>query len=81
MKQTKAPNVRAVQSDQTQNGRIINGSSAGDLHARVAVLAYSLYEGRGREHGHDLADWIQAENTILEEIAPRDNRARTRSKS
>ena len=81
MKQVKARNVRPVQSDHTTNGRKTNGSFAGDLHARVAVLAYSLYEGRGGEHGHDLDDWIQAENTILEEIAPRDNRARTRSKS
>jgi hypothetical protein len=38
-----------------------------DLYARVAALAYSLYERRGHEHGHDVEDWIQAEKAILEE--------------
>jgi Protein of unknown function (DUF2934) len=35
------------------------------LHARVAELAYSLYEQRGRQDGHDVEDWIQAEQTLL----------------
>ena len=41
------------------------GSSNG-VHTRIAALAYQLYEQRGREDGHDLEDWIQAEQTILE---------------
>lgn len=27
----------------------------------VRVRAYELFEQRGREHGHDLDDWLQAE--------------------
>lgn len=27
--------------------------------------AYELYESRGREDGHDFADWLQAEAEIL----------------
>jgi len=39
--------------------------SSNHLYARVAELAYSLYEQRGREDGHDVEDWIQAEQTLL----------------
>ena len=37
-----------------------------DLGARIAERAYALYEQRGREEGHDLEDWLQAEREILE---------------
>jgi Protein of unknown function (DUF2934) len=30
----------------------------------VRVRAYELFEQRGREHGHDLDDWLQAEAEI-----------------
>lgn len=32
---------------------------------RVAALAYVLYEQRGREDGHDLDDWLEAERRIV----------------
>lgn len=35
-----------------------------DLHARIAALAYRLYEQRGREEGHDVEDWFDAERNI-----------------
>ena len=38
---------------------------SGDVYVRVAEVAYSLYEQRGREDGHDVEDWIQAEQTVL----------------
>jgi hypothetical protein len=31
------------------------------LHERIRQRAYQLYERRGREHGHDLEDWLKAE--------------------
>jgi hypothetical protein len=31
----------------------------------IRLRAYGLYEARGREHGHDLDDWLQAEAEIL----------------
>ena len=40
-------------------------NSSDDVYARIAELAYSLYEQRGREDGHDMEDWIQAEQTVL----------------
>jgi hypothetical protein len=33
----------------------------GELQDRIRVRAYQLYEQRGRDDGHDLDDWFQAE--------------------
>lgn len=33
--------------------------------ARVAELAYELYEQRGHKDGHDLEDWFKAERRIM----------------
>ena len=34
------------------------------LHERIRQRAYELYEERGREHGHDLDDWLKAEGEL-----------------
>ena len=36
-----------------------------DLQERVRRRAYDLYERRGREEGHDVEDWLQAEAEIV----------------
>lgn len=36
-----------------------------DLGSRIARRAYELHERRGRVHGHDLEDWLEAERQIL----------------
>ena len=33
----------------------------GALQDQIRVRAYQLYEDRGRDDGHDLDDWLQAE--------------------
>jgi hypothetical protein len=35
------------------------------LEERIRRRAYALYEARGREGGHDLDNWLQAEAEIL----------------
>jgi len=40
-----------------------------DLHEEVCRRAYELYEQRGREDGHELDDWLQAESEILRQSA------------
>ena len=35
------------------------------LHSLIAEQAYALYELRGRVHGHDLDDWLEAERLIF----------------
>jgi hypothetical protein len=33
-----------------------------ELQEQVRLRAYELYELRGKEDGHDLEDWLQAES-------------------
>jgi Protein of unknown function (DUF2934) len=47
-------------------------SSASAVHAspeepqqEIARRAYELYERRGRQEGHDLEDWLEAEREVL----------------
>lgn len=42
-----------------------------DLHHRIAVAAYFLAEYRGFEPGHELDDWLAAEDAIEAEDAAR----------
>ena len=41
------------------------------IQEQVRRRAFELYEQRGREHGHDLDDWLQAES----EFAPQQTKA------
>jgi hypothetical protein len=36
--------------------------SSSELSEQIRCRAYDLYEQRGREDGHDLDDWLQAES-------------------
>jgi hypothetical protein len=36
------------------------------LHDEIAGVAYELYTKRGRAHGHDLKDWLKAEEIVME---------------
>jgi hypothetical protein len=38
-----------------------------ELHSRVALRAYQLFESRGRVHGRDWDDWFRAEQEVLSE--------------
>jgi DUF2934 family protein len=42
---------------------------ATDIRERVAQRAFQLYEGRGREDGHDVEDWLQAEQEVVRHLA------------
>ena len=35
-----------------------------DFYDEVARVAYDLYEKRGRTHGYDLSDWLEAEMIV-----------------
>ncbi len=37
-----------------------------ELEIKIRERAYELYEARGREDGHDLQDWLRAEEEITE---------------
>ena len=39
-----------------------------DVQNAISSCAYRLYEQRGRQHGHDLDDWLRAESEVLTHI-------------
>lgn len=38
-------------------------------HHEIAQLAYSLYESRGRQEGHQMEDWLRAEQELVHHYA------------
>jgi len=40
--------------------------SSSDLQEQIRRRAYELYEQRGREDGHALEDWLQAESEVTQ---------------
>jgi len=40
-----------------------------DLELQVRRRAYELYERRGKENGHELEDWPQAESELVPQRA------------
>ncbi len=36
-----------------------------DIREQVRRRAFELYEQRGREDGHDIDDWLQAESELI----------------
>jgi HSP20 family molecular chaperone IbpA len=36
-----------------------------EINRMIAQRAYQLFEGRGCLHGHDVADWLQAEDEVV----------------
>jgi DUF2934 family protein len=42
-----------------------------ELEIQIRERAHALYEARGREDGHDLEDWLRAEEEIMEKEARR----------
>ena len=43
--------------------------SASELQEQVRRRAYELYEQRGRNDGHDLNDWLQAELEMTQQTS------------
>jgi len=39
------------------------------IHDEIAQLAYSLYESRGRQEGHQMEDWPRAEQELVHHYA------------
>jgi HSP20 family molecular chaperone IbpA len=37
-----------------------------EIHEAIGRRAYELFEARGREHGHDLEDWLDAERELVQ---------------
>jgi len=44
---------------------------------RIALKAYELWESRGKRHGSDVENWMEAERLIVDEIVSADRKGRT----
>lgn len=60
---TAAKAAKTVRSKQAPK----NNSEIPELHARIALRAYQIFEEKGRKHGHSMDDWLQAEQEVLSE--------------
>jgi hypothetical protein len=40
----------------------------GEVRAAISLRAYDIYQRRGGEPGHEIEDWVKAENEILESL-------------
>ena len=40
------------------------GGRRAPTHDEIAQLAFNLYESRGRQDGHDVEDWLRAEEEL-----------------
>ena len=38
-------------------------------HNEIAQLAYGLYESRGKQEGHQIEDWLRAEQELMRHYA------------
>jgi hypothetical protein len=38
------------------------------VHERIARKAYELWDLRGRRHGSDVQDWLDAENLVMDDF-------------
>jgi hypothetical protein len=43
--------------------------STPDLQEQIRRRAHELYEQRGRDEGHELDDWLQAESEVTQQKA------------
>jgi HSP20 family molecular chaperone IbpA len=70
MKNQTAPDKRAMEG--TARPAIVRPEVQFDrlreLREAIAGRAYEIFEGRGREHGHEFADWLRAESEVLRHI-------------
>jgi hypothetical protein len=39
-----------------------------ETRERVSQRAFQLYEARGREDGHDVEDWLQAQQEVIRDL-------------
>lgn len=63
-RQRATPNpVDSRRNENTSNNQL--DEQFQDIHARVSERAYALYEEHGREDGHALENWLEAEQQVL----------------
>jgi len=54
-------------SENVKNGSAPEFKAGADRYECIAQLAYEMYEKRGREHGMDFDDWLEAERQMVQD--------------
>jgi len=55
----------ATTTTMTDDERVrLSDSARSEDRDEISRRAYERYEERGREHGHDLDDWLEAERDV-----------------
>ena len=62
-KRTRKPKL--VTSSPKATAAPVEMVSATNIEEGIRLRAYKIYEQRGREHGHDLDDWLTAKAEIV----------------
>jgi hypothetical protein len=44
-------------------------ASSSEIHEQIRLRAHELFEQRGRNDGHELGDWLQAESEVTQQKA------------
>jgi len=68
----KSTLVSAADADSSQNAQPENMNASVSFQEKIALLAYSYWEERGRQEGSPEEDWFRAEKKILSQISSRD---------
>jgi len=63
------PNRRRTKKVVTMPTVVPDALPATTTDRDIARRAYELYEKGGREHGHDLDDWLQAEREMQDALS------------
>ena len=69
VKSARRKAAAAVTTAADRRSKALPNRSATMTDRDIARRAYELYEKRGREHGHDLDDWLQAERELQDTLS------------
>jgi outer membrane protein TolC len=64
VKSARRKTAEAVTAAAGRSSKSLQNRSGQPTDRDIARRAYELYEERGREHGHDIDDWLQAERDL-----------------
>lgn len=67
---TRKTTIRTVKGRLTSATRLAEKpiEMPGGMRERISDKAYELWEQRGRQDGHALRDWLEAETIMMKEI-------------
>jgi hypothetical protein len=61
--------MSAQRTSPSRQQSITQPGSTPELLEQIRIRAYELFEERGRAEGHEVEDWLQAEDEVLRKTA------------